>query len=203
VLELADVGDSDPARWVIDGYATLFSELAEQGGFDVLVVPVGVGSLAAAAARCAAAAGARVVGVEPVTAACLTASLGAGEPVAVATPGTGMAGLDCAEVSAAAWPSLLRGVHGTVTVGDDEARAAMRELAAAGWEIGECGAAPLAALRALASEPRCRDLRETLGLGATSCVVLIATEGVTDPVAYREIVGPPGRDAPPSWIGGE
>ena len=29
-LEIADVGDSDPARWVIDGYATLFAEAAEQ-----------------------------------------------------------------------------------------------------------------------------------------------------------------------------
>ena len=48
---LADVGDADPARWVIDGYQTLFAETAEQGRFDVMLVPVGAGSLAAAAAR--------------------------------------------------------------------------------------------------------------------------------------------------------
>ena len=29
----------DPARWVIDGYATLFAEAAAQGAFDVLLVP--------------------------------------------------------------------------------------------------------------------------------------------------------------------
>ena len=41
-----------------------------------------------------------------------------------------MAGLDCAEVSPAAWPSLLRGIAGTVAVDDAEAVAAMHELAA-------------------------------------------------------------------------
>ena len=46
------------------------------------------------------------------------------------TPGTTMAGIDCAEVSAAAWPSLLDGILGTVTVSDAESRAALRELAA-------------------------------------------------------------------------
>lgn len=189
VLEIADVGETGPARWVIDGYATLFFELAEQGEFDLLIVPVGVGSLAAAAARFAATSGTRVVGVEPVTAACLTASLAAGRPTPVATPGTTMAGLDCAEISTAAWPSLLAGVHGSVTVGDGEAHAAMRELADAGLEIGDCGAAPLAALRALASEDECRALREALGMGPGSRVALVATEGATDPVSYREIVG--------------
>ncbi len=104
VAEIADVGTSDGARWVIDGYATLFAELSAQGTFDVLVVPIGVGSLGAAAARHAASTGAKLVGVEPVTAACLTASLAAGKPTSVATPGTTMAGLDCAEVSVAAAP---------------------------------------------------------------------------------------------------
>jgi diaminopropionate ammonia-lyase len=78
VLEIADVGSSEPARSVIDGYATLFEEAAEQAAFDVIVVPAGVGSLAAAAARHGAEARIAVVAVEPVTAACLTASLAAG-----------------------------------------------------------------------------------------------------------------------------
>jgi diaminopropionate ammonia-lyase len=179
VAEIADVGDSGPARWVIDGYATLFAEAAAQGAFDVILVPTGVGSLAAAAACFAAQAGARVIAVEPVTAACLTASLAVGEPTAVATPGTAMAGLDCAEVSAAAWPSLRDGVHGTITVSDPEAHAAVRELAGAGWAIGESGAAPLAALRALASEPECSALREAVGLARDTRVLLVATEGPT------------------------
>ena len=50
-FELADVGASGPADWVIDGYATLFAEVDEQAASTSLLVPVGVGSLAAAAAR--------------------------------------------------------------------------------------------------------------------------------------------------------
>jgi diaminopropionate ammonia-lyase len=188
-VAIADVGASGSANWVIDGYATLFDEAAEQGSHDLILVPVGVGSLAAAAARFAAHAGAKVIGVEPTTAACLTASLRAGRPTRVRTPGTTMAGLDCAEVSAAAWPSLRAGIHGTITVGDDEARSAVRELAAAGLAIGESGAAPLAALRALVADPECSALRESVGLGPNSRVLLIATEGPTDPESFRRVVG--------------
>jgi diaminopropionate ammonia-lyase len=189
VLEIADVGASGPAAWVIDGYATLFAEAAAQASFDVLLVPVGVGSLAAAAARFGAHAGVKVVGVEPVAAACLTASLAAGEPARVQTPGTAMAGLDCAEVSEAAWPSLRAGIHGAVTVDDGESRAAMRALAAAGLAIGDSGAAPLAALTALRADPECAGLRDALGLSHGSRVLLIATEGPTDPEAYAAALG--------------
>jgi diaminopropionate ammonia-lyase len=185
VIALADVGSSGPASWVIDGYATLFAEVAEQGAFDVVLVPVGVGSLAAAAARFAARNAAKVIGVEPATAACLTASLAAGRPTPVLTPGTSMAGLDCAEISEAAWPALRDGIHGMLTVADPEVHAAMRELAAAGLAIGDCGAAPLAALRALATEPQASALRDTVALGPDTRVLLIATEGPTDPRAYE------------------
>ena len=215
VVELADVGSSEAAHWVIDGYATLFAEIEEAwraagpggesagpgaarpGGEsagpgaarpagasprpDVLIVPVGVGSLAAAAARWGAAAGVPVIGAEPATAACLTAALEAGEPVTIPTPGTTMAGLDCAVVSDAAWSSLRAGIRGTVTVTDEQTWAAMRELAARGLRIGDSGAAPLAALHRLRSDPAYADLRAAVRLDT---VVLVATEGVTDPEGY-------------------
>jgi diaminopropionate ammonia-lyase len=180
VTLIADVGEAGgPAEWVIDGYATLFAEAAAQAGYDVIVVPVGVGSLAAAAARHGAQVDAKVVGVEPLTAACLAASLAHGEPTPVPTPGTTMAGLDCAEVSAAAWASMRCGIAATVAVSDDEAAAAMSEPAHAALAIGECGAAPLAGLRALYSDPRCSSVRERIGLGPDTRVLLIATEGTT------------------------
>jgi diaminopropionate ammonia-lyase len=193
VFELADVGASGPAEWVIDGYATLFAEIdgavasgagpgpngraAPPSAFQTVLVPVGVGSLGAAAARWGAQAGVTVIAVEPETAACLTASLAAGTPTKVATPGTTMAGLDCAEVSLAAWPTLQAGIKATVTVSDAETHAAMRELAAAGLTIGDSGAATLAALHQL------REAGETVGN-----VLLIATEGATDPDGYRATV---------------
>ena len=189
-LEVTDVGAGATASWVIDGYATLFAEAAAQASFDLLVVPVGVGSLAAAAARFAASTAITVIGVEPANASCLTASLAAGQSVAVETPGTLMAGLDCAEVSAAAWPSLRDGVHGTIAVGEEEAGTAVRELAAAGLAVGHSGAAPLAALKALATDQRCSELRDFVRLGAGSRVLLVATEGPTDPEAYaRTLAG--------------
>ena len=172
VVLVADVGASGPARWVIDGYATLFGEAATQARYDLILVPVGVGSLAAAAARHGAHAGVRVVGVEPVTAACLTASLRAGEPTRVPTPGTTMAGLDCAEVSLAAWPSLRAGIHATVAVTDEQTDGAVRDLRRAGLRIGESGAAPLAAMRALAADG------DPI-LPSSGRVLLIATEGPT------------------------
>jgi diaminopropionate ammonia-lyase len=187
-MELADVGASGPAHWVVDGYATLFAEIAAQGTFDVVLVPVGVGSFAAAAARYGAGAGAHVLGVEPATAACLTASLRAGAPAVIRTPGTSMAGMDCAEVSAAAWPDLRDGIAGTLAVADAEVHAAMRELADAGLAIGDCGAAPLAALRALAADPEAAALGDLVGLDRDTRVLLVATEGVTDPDAYARVM---------------
>ncbi len=134
---LADVAydEADPvARWVSDGYSTIFAEAAEQADapFDVVLCQIGVGSFASAAIRfaCHQEPPAMTIGVEPATAACATASLAAGRPVVVETPGTSMAGLNCATPSHAAWPALRDGLAGCVVISDDEARAAMRDLAA-------------------------------------------------------------------------
>ena len=86
VVEVADTGSGLTAEWVIDGYATLFDEARGQFAASLIIVPVGVGSLAAAAARAGADAGIPVVGVEPDTAACLTASLAAGRRPPSRTP---------------------------------------------------------------------------------------------------------------------
>jgi uncharacterized protein (DUF427 family) len=96
--------------------------------------------------------------------------------------------LDCAEISAVAWPVLRAGIHGAITVDDAETHRAMRDLAAHGLRIGDCGAAPVAALRALAQEPACAALRDALGLDHTTRVLLVATEGPTDPDAYARVV---------------
>jgi diaminopropionate ammonia-lyase len=181
---------------VIEGYGTLFAELSEAvgrfGAFDVVLVPAGVGSFAAAAVRWAVheQRDAAVVAVEPSDAACLTASIAAGAPVTVPTPGTSMAGLDCGTPSTVAWPTLRDGLAGTITVDDPPVHRAMRDLAALGLTIGDCGAAPLAALRALVTDPECAPLREAVGLGTSTRVLLLATEGASDPEAYaRTLAG--------------
>lgn len=183
---------TDSAGWVVDGYGTLFRELTGQlsAPVDLLLVPVGVGALAAAAVRWAAHEESHpvVVGVEATAAACVTASLRAGQPVTVPTPGTVLAGLDCATPSVVAWPAVRDGLAGTVTVDDPEVPAAIRELAGYGLAIGECGAAPLAALHRLAADPDGQPLRDAVGLGPGSRVLFVATEGPTDPASYRAAV---------------
>jgi diaminopropionate ammonia-lyase len=190
---LADVAyePADPiVAAVSDGYSTIFAEAAEQADarFDVVLCQIGVGSFASAAIRfaCHQDPPGAAIGVEPATAACVAASLAAGRPVAVETPGTSMAGLNCAVPSHVAWPSLRDGLTGCVVIGDGEARAAMRELAARGIVAGECGAASLAGLRALMTDPACTDLARAAGLGRSSTVLLISTEGATDPTSYAD-----------------
>jgi diaminopropionate ammonia-lyase len=182
---------SDPvASWVSDGYSTVFAEAAEQadGPFDVVLCQIGVGAFAAAAIRfaCHQVPRAVAIGVEPVTAACAMASLAAGRPAVIDTPGTSMAGLNCATPSHAAWPSLRDGLAGCVAISDDEARVALRDLAALGIVAGDCGAAALAALRVLVRDPECAELSRRAGLGPASRVLLVSTEGATDPAAYAE-----------------
>jgi diaminopropionate ammonia-lyase len=90
-----------------------------------------------------------------------------------------MAGLDCATPSAVAWPVLRACLHGCITIGDDETAAARRELAGLALTIGACGAAPLAALRALHTDPRCGALREQLSVAASTSFLLVGSEGPT------------------------
>lgn len=207
---VADVGYGDyleiPA-WITDGYATLLEEAAEQrteNGLpepDVVVVQAGVGGLAAAVVnhvRVRAVQPAIVV-VEPVDADPLLES--ARSPGAVPTPSTGrqrslMAGLNCGTVSLAAWPILRGGVDLFLTIEDRHAMEAMRRLArppGADPEIvaGESGAAGLAGLIALLDEVELRQAREAIGLGPASIVMLINTEGATDPDSWQRITGMP------------
>ena len=79
-----------------------------------------------------------------------------------------------------------------ITVSDSETHAAMRSLARQGLEIGDCGAATLAGLEALATDGECEDLRGAVGLGTKTRVLLVATEGASDPEGYRRIVSGPG-----------
>ena len=121
------------------------------------------------------------------TAACLTASLAAGAPATVPDAGHPRWPAWTARRSRpTVWPELRAGIHGTVTVEDAEARAAMRELAAAGLTIGDCGAAPLAGAARAGRRPfrRAPPCARRSAWARKTRVVLIATEGPTDPDGY-------------------
>jgi diaminopropionate ammonia-lyase len=189
-------------RRVVEGYSTIFWEVEEQLGGDpqptVVAVQMGVGSLAAAAVlhyRTGGRARPRLVGVEPASAACVLASARAGAVTEVPGPHRSiMAGLNCGLPSPLALPLITAGMDEFVAVADDDARVAMRDLAAAGIEAGESGAAGLAGLLVGVD----RGLGPELGLTPDATVLLLSTEGATDPAAYRQIVGTAARSAGPS-----
>jgi diaminopropionate ammonia-lyase len=187
-------------RWVVDGYSTIFWEIEDeltqrsQLGPDLIVVQMGVGSLAAAVVRHFRRPGLveapRLVGVEPLKAACVLAAVRVGRIVEVPGPhGSVMAGLNAGLVSAIAFPLLSDGLDALVAVEDAAAERAMRALARIGVDAGETGAAGLAGLSELLGGEWEERARAALGLTTESRVLLLVTEGATDPMAFKRIVG--------------
>jgi diaminopropionate ammonia-lyase len=138
--------------------------------------------------------------VEPARAACVVAAAQAGRVVKVAHgEPTVMAMLECYEASPVAWRVLARVADAFMTVDEDEAVTVMRRLAqpvGADPAIvsGESGGVGLAGLiRAMA------DHKVELGLDGKSRVLLINTEGATDPHRYAELVG----QTPADVLGGK
>lgn len=130
--------------------------------------------------------------VDPARAACLYASARAGHVVKVpeAAP-TVMAMLECYEPSQLAFRILARVADGFMTVDEDDALAVMKRLATpVGGDpaivAGESGGAGLAGLIALLRDPvRAAEI----GLGPQARVLVINTEGATDPALYTRLVG--------------
>jgi diaminopropionate ammonia-lyase len=200
ISDTAYEGYSAVPRQIMQGYGVVAEEIFAQlpGGTTPshVFLQAGVGGMAAS--LCArfwqhwAAARPRVVVVEPDRAACLYASARAGRPVVLTGDlDTIMAGLSCGEVSLLAWPVLAAGAEDFMTIGDETAVDTVRFLAdGAGGDAplvaGETGVAGLAGLRAAAADPA---LRAALSLGPTSRVLVIGSEGDTDPDIYRRITG--------------
>jgi diaminopropionate ammonia-lyase len=182
---------------VMQGYTAMVREALRQLPEPPthVFVQAGVGGVAAAMAGHLAVALAderpRFVVVEPARAACVYESARAGRPVKIEQgEPTVMAMLECYEPSLIGWRVLSRVADGFMTVEEEDAVAAMKQLArpiGADPAIiaGESGGVGLAGLtRALAD----RDAREVLGLSPQSRIFLINTEGATDPLRYAELV---------------
>jgi diaminopropionate ammonia-lyase len=189
--------------WVIEGYSTVFAEIegAMKGEGrrrpDVVAVPIGVGALAASVVRhfwTAPGPRPKIVGVEPTSAACVLESVAAGKIVTLDHPQDSiMAGLNCATPSLIAWPLVSRGIDAYVAVEDDRVPDAMRLLARDRIVAGETGAAGLAGMLALMEEDDLAEARSALRISSTSSVLLLCTEGATDPDAYRRLTSDPGQ----------
>jgi len=85
-------------------------------------------------------------------------------------------------------------VDGFLAIDDGYAEEAMRRLHEGGGKdprivAGESGAAGVAGLLALCREPALAPARRELGLGPSARVLMVNSEGATDPASYRRIVG--------------
>lgn len=189
--------DITPKR-VIEGYGTIFHEVDQAlrassiGEPDVVIVPVGVGAfMSAAVSHYRSRPSASVlVGVEPADANCVLESAAAGGITTVPGPHRSiMVGLNCGTPSPVAWPTVSTGVDWFVSIEDERARQAMRDLAGAGVIAGETGAAALGGLAALVQDDEAREFRDAGVLRPDSVVLVMVSEGATDRGNYEAIVG--------------
>ncbi|KAF2647081.1 threonine dehydratase [Lophiostoma macrostomum CBS 122681] len=182
VQDTAFEGYEDIPRWIVEGYSTLLSETEEQLReqhlrANLVVTPVGVGSLAHAVVRhcksgdrqCA------VMSAEPDTAACLYQSLVAGKSSTVGTTKTTMEGMNCGTLSSTVFDDLRQGMDASATISDYESHQALQYLSTKSVNSGPCGGAALAALWHLADSAA-----RPAWLNQDAVVVVLSTEGVRE-----------------------
>lgn len=186
--------------YVMAGYTVMMQEVLDElpPGVELthVVLQGGCGGLAAAMAgylwQVLGARRPRLTVVEPVQADCLYQSIATGQRVDVnITEESLMAGLSCGEVSTLAWTLIQPAVTDFVSMNDDLIAPTMRLLAR-----GDGGTPPIVAgesavpgLAVLLAASRQEALRNALELDADSRVLVLGTEGATDPSIYRELVG--------------
>jgi diaminopropionate ammonia-lyase len=202
---------------VMQGYTTMFVEIQEQlsgQGFikpTHIFVQAGVGSLSAATIgyyRMLFGTEAPLTAVvEPATAACIfeSARIGDGRPHSF--PGqlkTIMAGLSCGDPNPIAWDILRDCAEYFITCPDYVAAKGMRVYATPlkGDPFilsGESGAVTLGTLMFIMQNPEYAPLKEEMGLGVDSQVLLLNTEGNTDPFHFRQVVWEGSDPVPPDY----
>jgi len=199
-------GYTDIPSWVMQGYTTMLIEAQEQLAGTGIIKPThvfiqaGVGALAAAttgfySSRFGADRPTTVV-VEPSEAQCLyhSAMIGDGNPHDIEGDlQTIMAGLACGEPSPIAWDVLWDTVDAFVSCPDYVAAKGMRvygvPLHGDPFIVsGESGAVTLGALMFAADYAEFHELKQYIGLGRHSQILLINSEGNTDPEYFRRVV---------------
>ena len=188
------------SREIMQGYAMVAGEIVQQfnGAYPPTHVFVPGGGGRFASATC----GhlweqygnnhPRVVVVEPAASACLYQSMIENRAATVSGDGRSvMDGLVVESASSQAWEILKGGAFAFLTIPDEAAVDAIRQAAAGvagdpAMVIGETGIAGWAGFLATTRDD---NLRQRLRLNGNSRIVIIATEGATDPEVYRDLVG--------------
>ncbi len=186
--------------WITQGYLTLIREALEQMEGSVpthVFLQAGVGSMAggieAYLLNRFGANSPAVAIVEPTDAACIYQSALAGDGKSHTVPGspvTIMAGLNCGTPCSIVWPVLRDGTSFFCACRDSVTETGMRAYAAPiGTDrpivSGESGAVTYGLLLSILKNDELWDL---FGIRADSSVLLISTEGATDPEGYARVV---------------
>lgn len=206
VQDTAWEGYEEIPTWIMQGYGTLATEAAEQLESDGVKRPThifiqaGVGSLAGAvigyfANRYKENPPVMVV-VEAKAADCLYRSAVKGDGSCVDVTGdmlTIMAGLACGEPNTVSWDILRNHADAFVSCPDWVSANGCRIYGAplrGDTQVisGESGSVCMGLVAALMTKPEYKDLKEALRLDETSDVLLVSSEGDTDPERYHEIV---------------
>ena len=204
VQDTAWEGYEDIPTWIMQGYGTLIHEAMEQlreNGIERpthVFVQAGVGSFAGAVQGYLASAFGEdrpvTVVVEPDNAPCIYKSAEFGERyIVTGDMQTIMAGLACGEPNTISWEVLRDYSDAYISCPDYVAARGMRVLASplkGDPQIvsGESGAVGAGAIDLIMEKDCYKDLREKLGLNEDSKILLISTEGDTDPCKYKDIV---------------
>lgn len=190
---------------IMQGYSTIISEIKTQLGrshynnLSHVVLQAGVGSFAGAMAAVLMQTtdnkNLKVIVVEPDNTACLYKSAidSSGKPQNVTGDlKTMMAGLSCGEPSIQGW-SILKDVTDVfINCGDNISADGMKLLGQSEDDekiiSGESGSVTTGVLNALMTHSQFEDIRNELELSNTSRVLLINTEGDTDPENYIKVI---------------
>ena len=189
------------ARTVMLGYTVMLAEIAQQLRAEIpthVFVQGGVGGLAATVCECFRLSfgerAPRFIVVEPELAPCLFQSAKNNRPTVVEiVEETVMAGLSCGEVSSVAWTVLSQYADDFLTIPDELVAPTMKILGDApyGDRPIVAGESAVAGLAGFISASRNASLANSLGLNRDSRVLVIGTEGATDPDLYEEMTGRP------------
>ena len=197
VQDTAWEGYTQIPLWIMQGYLTMALEADEQMGAPPthVFLQAGVGSMAAAVAAYFAGKYAqtppKVVILEPSAANCFYRSAARGQIEAVeGDMPTMMAGLACGVPNPIAWEILHALASAFLSCEDAMTERGMRLLGRplegdAPITSGESGAVGAGALWEIMADGQAR---KALSLDERSRVLLISTEGATDPVNYRRVM---------------
>ena len=187
-------------EWIIDGYLTLAAETVEQLGQIVpthVFLQAGVGAMAGGVMEffhsCYRETPPIVTVVEPVEAACIYQSVKAGDGqihTLEGNPSTIMAGLNCGTPCRVTWPAIRDKAAFFCACDDTITEEGMRAYAnPVGNDkaivAGESGAVTYGLVNRILQD---ETLRNLFNINADSVILLINTEGDTDPEGYQRIV---------------